>query len=166
MLIALAQPVRAAVDTVIASVPPPPGELILNFPNEIPPSFDRVNLRFIGSVDSNGFSGRALITWKFDWILPSGDVAYSIPFTYGLDPGQTSEVNAGFVAGGCPSRVSLDFTTDSPFGANVNGTFTHTCTIPEPSGALLALASCCIFAARRSGVRRSPHPTRRCHVAV
>ncbi len=154
VFVLLGQRAHARVDNVAASVPPPPGELVLNFPNEIPPSFDRVNLRFIGSIDSNGYSGRALITWKFDWTLPSGDVAYSIPLTYGLDSGATTNVNAGFVVGGCPSQVSLDFTTDSPLGANVNGTFTHTCTIPEPeiTASLFAIGSYWMLVTRRRRV--------------
>ena len=54
---------HAKVDTVAASVPPPPGELILKFPDDIPASYDRVSLHFFGTVNSNGYSAHTRFTW-------------------------------------------------------------------------------------------------------
>jgi len=147
LLVTLGQRARAATDPVAASVPPP-GELVLKFANDIPPAFDRVHLHFFGDVTSNGFSGQTRITWRFDWLLPSGEVAYSPPVSYALFPGFTTHVDSAWTAGGCPTQVSLDFTTDSPLGATVNGTFDHTCTIPEP-GLLTSAGTLLMLAARR-----------------
>ena len=154
---------EARVDSVVAPVPPSPGELILSFGNDIPTTFDRLTLRFSGTADSNGYSAPTTLTWKFNWKLESGEIRYSVPTTIGLEPGRTADVAGLWVAGGCPSEASVDFTTNSPFGATVNGTFDHTCTIPEPSiCTLLALGSAFLLSRRR--LRKMPifteQPTR------
>ncbi len=141
LLMALVQRAQAAVETIPPSeIPPPPGELVLTFPNPPPPSFDRVHLHFSGSASSN-YSSHTTLTWRFDWTLPSGELAYSVPITYGLDPGRITQMDGTTAVEGCPSFVSLDFTTQSPVGATVSGTLEHTCTIPEPASfALFAFA--------------------------
>jgi hypothetical protein len=133
LLIALGQHVQAAVETIPTTpIPPPPGELDFLFPNPPPPSFDRVNLRFTGSARSNS-SQTTLLTWKFDWRTPTGDLEYSPPIIYALQPRSTIALGADTAVAGCPSDVGLVFITESSQGATVSGTFEHTCTIPEPS---------------------------------
>ena len=135
MLMAIGQSARAAVETIPSStIPPPPGELRLSFPNPPPPSFNRAELHFFGPVRSNSSPTLTAVTFRFDWTLPSGEQAFSEPVSYGLEPGRSTLVDTALTVDGCPSFVSLDFMTTSSSGATASGTFEHTCFIPEPKG--------------------------------
>lgn len=126
------QSARAAVETIPSStVPPPPGELRFIYVNPPPPSSNRADLHFLGSARSSS-SALTTITWRFDWTLPSGDLAYSSPIIFDLEPGKSSVVESSITVAGCPNNVGLVFTTQSTLGATVSGTFDHACAIPEP----------------------------------
>ena len=160
VLITLGEHAAAAVETIpVSAIPPPPGELVLSFPNSSVPNPDNTRLRFSGSVRSNPGSPLTTVTLRYNWTLASGDLAYSNPVTYVLDPGMNTFVDSIRSAEGCPSLVSVDFRTESPVGATVSGSFDHACTtVPEPGiFALFELAaSCVLLLERRRRVRCLP----------
>jgi hypothetical protein len=136
-----------------STVPPPPGKLVLDFTTIPPPAFDREHLHFIGRPPA---STPDAITFRFFWELPSGDLAYSIPITYGLanDDWNKYPMDAATTVGGCPTHVGLEFTTTRQVGVTFSGTFDHQCTIPEPGNfAVLALMGGCaaLMTRRRRG---------------
>src|SRR5947199_8034861 len=123
LLIVLAQVAYCAAETIPSStIPPSPGELRFLYSNPPPPAFDRAHLHFLGSARSSS-SSLTTITWKFDWTLPSGELAYGSPVIFDLEPGKSSIVESSITVADCPSDVGLVFTTQSASGATVSGTF-------------------------------------------
>src|SRR3954464_11450857 len=87
LLSVLVQRSSAEVETVpLSPIPPPPGELVLSYPNSSLPNPSNTRLRFSGPVTSNS-SSPTTVTMRYNWTLPSGDLAFSSPVTYVLDPG-------------------------------------------------------------------------------
>jgi hypothetical protein len=154
VMLALAQSAWAQVEPIFSPVPEGPVGVTFVFPNVIPPNPDRKLLHFHGAADSNGFPFSAFLGVSFDWLLPSGGTDVSPTTTFLLSPFISNPVDMLWLVDFCPSEVSLHFTTTSPPGATVSGTFEHTClTVPEPGSlGMIALAGACVAVMRRRRV--------------
>lgn len=115
--------------------------LVLTYPNFFDLDHDK---RLDLDVTVFGPQGTVTpLSVQFDWIDQNGGIQLSPPTFYNVPGGVPFPIDLTYLIGFCPETVSVDFEIQSStvtWPLTIQGTFTHTCLVPEATTVVPACA--------------------------